>query len=376
MRRDTKNDCMFFALEHFDKLEKQDVHHLHIVVSTVRPDGSRVSDSFEQLRLKKIERSIELELGLQYCPAREKGERRNLTTGEARQEERTGQPCLKRQLWQAIDQATADHPMMAVALMRVKAAGFEVRFAEHADGGKGISFGAEERYFRGGRLGDRYSFNGLQKYAGVSYHPQKDDSLLRQLEQMSQQQCQQQLQTIAQEQRERERQEQEQQRLEELRRQQTQHEQERLERERLEQQQQAEAEQLAKFQQEQDQWIDEIVPTAIEAVRWNKRNPKFVHRINESQIEISGSAYWARWNHETRQLDYYRRADGQHLFTAMREADQDSWTFQQTSDLTQADLDFHRQAATRLAELYEAIEVETNEAEEEEEEEEEEERER
>jgi len=39
-------------------------------------------------------------------------------------------------------------------------------------------------------LGDRFSFNGLHEYAGVDYQPERDDPMLRQLNQMSVEQCQ------------------------------------------------------------------------------------------------------------------------------------------------------------------------------------------
>lgn len=148
-------------------------------------------------------------------------------------------------------------------------------------------------------------------------------------------------------QREQERIQQEQQRQEELQRQQALWEQERMERDRQIQQQQ-EADRLAQFQQ-QAQWLDEIFPTAIESMRYNQHVPGQRRQISESQIEVYGSTYWAQWDKGTRQLDYYRRADGELLFRATREGAEDLWDVEQVNDLTQADLDFHRQAALRMA---------------------------
>lgn len=187
-------DCQFFAVEHHDQQHKRGVYHLHIASSTINLEGNWVSDKFERVRLKDIERTLELRHGLEYCPARAKGERRNLTTGESRQEERTGEPCAKRQLWEVLDNAIADKPDLPTALLRVRAAGVDVRFTEHEDGKKGLSFGLEGKHFPGKRLGDRYSFYGLQQYAELDYQSDRDDPILQAIEQLTPRQCEQQLQ--------------------------------------------------------------------------------------------------------------------------------------------------------------------------------------
>ncbi|MEP0914223.1 relaxase/mobilization nuclease domain-containing protein [Leptolyngbya sp. GB1-A1] len=194
-------DCQFFAVEHHDQSHKRGVHHLHVATSTINLEGNWVSDKFDRVRLKEVERSLELRHGLQYCPPREKGKRRNLTTGESRQEERTGEPCAKRKLWEVLDQAIADKPDLSTALLRVRVAGASVRFSQHEDGGKGLSFGLDGKHFPGKRLGDQYSFYGLQQYAGLDYQPNRDDPVLREIEHLTSQQCNERLQKQQQEQR-------------------------------------------------------------------------------------------------------------------------------------------------------------------------------
>ncbi len=184
-------DCQFFAVEHYERIHKNDVHHLHIATSTIDLDGNWVDDAFDWLKAKNLERELELKYGLQYCPPRDLSERRNLTSGESRQEERTGQPCAKRQLWEVIDQAVEDTPSMPLLIARIKAQGYSVRFAEFEDGGKGVSFGAGDKFFKGRDLGAKYSFEGLQKYTAIDYQPERDDTLLRDLNQMNATQCQQ-----------------------------------------------------------------------------------------------------------------------------------------------------------------------------------------
>lgn len=186
-------NCQFFAIEHYEKVGKHNVHHLHILASSVRLDGSWVDDSFERVKLKQIERDIELKQGLQYCPPREKGDRNSDPIREWKLREKLqteGKTLIKDDLRGAIDAAATDHPSMPLLVTRLKAEGIEVRVSEFKDDGKGISYKAEGRAFRGRQLGDRYSFNGLHEYAGVDYQPERDDAMLRQLNEMSAEECQ------------------------------------------------------------------------------------------------------------------------------------------------------------------------------------------
>lgn len=186
-------NCQFFAVEHYEKIDKHDVHHLHVLAASVRLDGSWVDDSFERVRLKQVERDIELKRGLQYCPPREKGDLNGDPIREWKLREKLqadGKTLIKDDLREAINQAAKNNPSMALLVAQLKAAGIEVRVSEFKDGGKGISYKAEGRAFRGRQLGDPYSFNGLHKYAGVSYESERDDAMLRQLNVMTAEQCQ------------------------------------------------------------------------------------------------------------------------------------------------------------------------------------------
>lgn len=185
-------NCQFFAVEHYEKVEKHNVHHLHVLASSVRLDGSWVDDSFERVKLKQIERDIELKQGLQYCPPREKGDRNSDPIREWKLREKLqteGKTLIKDDLRGEIDAAATDYPSMPLLVARLKAEGIEVRVSEFKDSGKGISYKAEGRAFRGRQLGDRYSFNGLQDYAGVDYQPARDDAMLRQINEMSAEDC-------------------------------------------------------------------------------------------------------------------------------------------------------------------------------------------
>ena len=180
----------FFAVEHFDQLEKNDVHHFHVAASTIRRDGSWVSDQYERVKLKPIEREIERECGLTVCPSRREVDRRNLTTGEYRLKERTGQALPKEKLWSAIDQAASDQPSMSLFVARLRADNISVRLNQQGDQKKGISYEVDGMAFSGHKLGKAYSFNGLQKHLGVSYLPEQAPQI-QELIQMSPQENQQ-----------------------------------------------------------------------------------------------------------------------------------------------------------------------------------------
>lgn len=184
-------NCQFFAIEHHEKVDRHDVHHLHVLSSSVRLDGTWIEGDYERIKLKDVEREIELKRGLIHCPLKEKGERDSSSIREVKLREKLeteGKILIKDHLRTAINNATKDNPSMSLFVARVKAQGYEVQFHEF-ENGKGISYQAEGRSFRGRNLGDRYSFEGLHQYAGIDYQPERDDSMLRQLNQMDSQQC-------------------------------------------------------------------------------------------------------------------------------------------------------------------------------------------
>ncbi|MEB3355732.1 MAG: hypothetical protein VKK04_03235, partial [Synechococcales bacterium] len=99
-----------------------------------------------------------------------------------------GQVLAKDILRTALEAAVQDQPSMPLLMVRMKAQDYTMQFHEFRDG-KGVSFGAKGKFFKGRQLGDRYSFKGLHEYAGVSYWPERDDALLRQLNEWDAERC-------------------------------------------------------------------------------------------------------------------------------------------------------------------------------------------
>lgn len=184
--------CSYFAVQHHDQEHKCGVQHWHIVAATVNTANEWVNDSFSHLRLRQVERSLERQFGLVACPARPVAEQKNLTTGEARRKERTGEVLPKEKLWTAIDAAAADKPTMALLVTRLKAQDIEICLRRMGDRYTGISFGVDDSAFAGRRLGRAYSFEGLQQYRSI-YYDTAQDSTLQQVANASPAKCQQKL---------------------------------------------------------------------------------------------------------------------------------------------------------------------------------------
>ncbi len=174
-------NCPYFVVQHHDQEHKNDVHHWHIVTSTLDFNNEWVNDSFSKLRLQQVARKLESQFGLTPCPPRPAAERQNLTTGEHRRKERTGEVLPKEKLWSAIDAATQDRPTLPLLVTRLKAQGVDCHLWRKGDRYRGISFGLEDATFAGRRLGPAYSFGGLQKHKGVYYNAKAQNAALVQI---------------------------------------------------------------------------------------------------------------------------------------------------------------------------------------------------
>ncbi|MBD2088302.1 relaxase/mobilization nuclease domain-containing protein [Microcoleus sp. FACHB-1515] len=185
-------DCQYFVVAHHDQAHKRGVQHWHVATSAINLDGQRVDDSYNYIKLKAVERDLEQRYQLQDCSPRPIHQQKNLTSGETKLKDRTGETLPKEKLWKAIDQAITDQPTLPVLLMRLKAQGIEVQFHERIEDEErklGLSFGIEGSKFQGKRLGKAYSFGGLIEHRGVSYEADRDDELLRQIHHLSADEC-------------------------------------------------------------------------------------------------------------------------------------------------------------------------------------------
>ncbi|MEM9008433.1 MAG: relaxase/mobilization nuclease domain-containing protein [Cyanobacteria bacterium P01_F01_bin.86] len=189
LRQMGHQNCPYFAVQHHDQEDKNGVHHWHIVTSTLDYNNEWVDDSFSKLRLQQVARELESQFGLTPCPLRPAAEQQNLTTGEHRRKERTGEVLPKEKLWSAINGATQDRPTLPLLVTRLKAQGIDVHLWRKGDRYSGISFGLEGATFAGRRLGPAYSFGGLQKHKGVHYDATTQNTALVQTLNQSSDEC-------------------------------------------------------------------------------------------------------------------------------------------------------------------------------------------
>jgi len=94
------------------------------------------------------------------------------TQGEQQQLARTGESSQRLQLQSAIDRASLGEPTMPQLMDQLKDAGInaQVKFTRTGKV-KGISYEKDGIAFSGTKLGQAYTFPGLQKHRGVSYDP-------------------------------------------------------------------------------------------------------------------------------------------------------------------------------------------------------------
>ena len=170
---------LFAIIRHTDR----DHDHIHIAASRIKLDekGTCVSDSWNYLRSEKLIEQLEAKYDLTPADRSFDKERRSPTTGERRRLARTGEISTREQLQTALDRATADSPAIAVLIDRLSEQGISVKIETTPTGELGISYKLNDIAFSGTHLGKAYTFQGLQKYRGVSYSPDIDSDIVAQM---------------------------------------------------------------------------------------------------------------------------------------------------------------------------------------------------
>ena len=161
------DESQYVVYRHGDR----DHDHIHIVASRIRlTDGMTVSDSWDYRRSETLIRSLEAQYDLSAVPSSRERDDRAPTTGELRQQWRTGEASVRGQLVADIEQAVAGNPMLPQFMHRLKDRGVNARVGYTRTGKvKGISYELKGVAFSGSKLGKAYTFPGLQKYRGVTY---------------------------------------------------------------------------------------------------------------------------------------------------------------------------------------------------------------
>jgi hypothetical protein len=195
------SDCQWVLFKHEDT-ETPDGKprpHFHIVANRVRIiDGKAVSSWQDWRRSERALRELEKEFDLFQVQSSWEIERSAPSTGQQRrykrekkqyEEEKRNSPpekAVKSQIQNILDKITCDiltFPDVIKQLQQYNVLAY-VGFT-HIGNIKGISYQFKGVFFSGTQLGKAYTFRGLQKYRNVSYNPERDDKILRELTQLN-----------------------------------------------------------------------------------------------------------------------------------------------------------------------------------------------
>ena len=147
--------------------------HLHVVASRIAYDGSVVSDSHNWPRMMRISAAIERDFGLRVVP------RDGLVAAPKREEtgreRRTGETSVRGRLSELVDRAARGGGSVSDFVARLRESAVDVLPAIGSTGRvSGISFGLDGMVWKGSALGRAYSWTGLQRHFGLTYHHDLD----------------------------------------------------------------------------------------------------------------------------------------------------------------------------------------------------------
>ncbi|WP_013321068.1 relaxase/mobilization nuclease domain-containing protein [Gloeothece verrucosa] len=169
--------------------------HIHIIASRIRiTDGSVVNDSWQYRRSEKLVRQLEQDFSLSTTQSSWEKRKRSAkrrsptasapTTGEIRQQRRTGELNKRSQLQGIIEQALRDRPSVEEFISRLRDKKVNVRLRKsHIGQIEGISYKFNGVAFQGRQLGKDYSWTSLKSVlATQNSHELTQDELNPQIE--------------------------------------------------------------------------------------------------------------------------------------------------------------------------------------------------
>ncbi|MEO0804196.1 MAG: relaxase/mobilization nuclease domain-containing protein [Cyanobacteria bacterium J06642_2] len=152
----------FVAVRHQDT----DHDHIHIVCSRIDRSGKLVSDSWDRRRSERVIRDIERTYGLTSTlrPAQ-------VIQRSARQQQRQNPKAIaeiKRRVDRSIHALDANNRSVMLLVERLAAEELQIQWRVRNRKLSGISFGIGGQAIAGSVLGKEYSWQGLQKYQGIT----------------------------------------------------------------------------------------------------------------------------------------------------------------------------------------------------------------
>jgi hypothetical protein len=164
----------YIAVKHQDT----DHNHVHIIASRIKLDGELVRDSWDWRKAETVIRELEKEFGLQpvECSWEVKRDRANLTRGEQKQKERTGDEPVKVRLQDAIDLSISNcNGSLSKMVKLLSDLEIETAIRKTRNGIiQGISFKLDGVSFPGNKLGSDYSYGRLVERVGIAKEHETD----------------------------------------------------------------------------------------------------------------------------------------------------------------------------------------------------------
>lgn len=146
-----------------------DHDHVHIVAGRFDLDkGKRVPGDWDHYKAEAAARELEVEYGLTPTLSSWHKERKPPTVGMIRHERETGQPAVKPELQDLIDDLSGQVDSLAEFAERLEEVGVELNFKPIGETTVGLTYHFKGLYFSASQLGRAYTLNGLRQFRGIA----------------------------------------------------------------------------------------------------------------------------------------------------------------------------------------------------------------
>jgi len=171
---------MHYGLSPYLVVRHTDTEHDHIHIVAGRFDlstGKRVPDSWDHYNAIEAIRDIEAEYGFELTPKAGSAERQSPTVSMIRHERDTGQPAVKPELQNLIDDLTGQVNHLDQFADHLEQAGVELHVKPINETILGLTYHFKGLYFSASQLGRAYTLNGLRTFRGIE-SPQDRQSVM------------------------------------------------------------------------------------------------------------------------------------------------------------------------------------------------------
>lgn len=156
--------CPYLVVRHTDEAHD----HIHIVAGRFDLNrGKRVPDSWDHYKAEAAARELEAEYGLTPTLSSWHKERKPPTVGMIRHERATGQPAIKPELQDLMDDLSGQVDGLAEWADRLEEAGVELSLKPINETTVGLTYHFKGLYFSASQLGRAYTLNGLRTFRGI-----------------------------------------------------------------------------------------------------------------------------------------------------------------------------------------------------------------